>query len=86
MLLRFPKITGMLNEGAISKTQTNYDEKTVLVGAVNRDLFHPQSLTNIDHIRIADSIQLRNLLVGRAVFSCNTGKRITALHGVILCG
>ena len=37
MLLRFPKITGMLNEGAISKTQTNYDEKTVLVGAVNRD-------------------------------------------------
>lgn len=27
MLLRFPKITGMLNEGAISKTQTNYDEK-----------------------------------------------------------
>lgn len=34
MLLRFPKITGMLNEGAISKTQTNYDEKTVLVGAV----------------------------------------------------
>ena len=52
MLLRFPKITGMLNEGAISKTQTNYDEKTVLVGAVNRDLFHPQSLTNIDQIRV----------------------------------
>lgn len=49
-------------------------------------LFHPQSLTNIDHIRIADSIQLRNLLVGRAVFSCNTGKRISALHDVILCG
>lgn len=37
MFLRFPKITGMLNEGTISKTQTSYDEKTILVGAVNRD-------------------------------------------------
>ena len=49
-------------------------------------LFYPQSLANIDHIRIADAIQLCNLLVGRAVFSCNTGKRISRLDSVILCG
>lgn len=55
-----------------------------MFGAVNRDLFHSEFLSYIDQVRVRQIIELRNLLVGRAVFSCNTRKRITALHGIIL--
>ena len=45
-------------------------------------LFYADFLSRIDNIRILDSVHLSKILVGRAVFFRNAGKRIAGFDGV----